>query len=111
MFALFLVVALALGPVSQPALAASNVKNPDSYTYLTISDADSLDPAYSYDTASHLVILNVYEPLFQFEKTSTEKLIPLAAATVPSHENGLISADGRTYTIPIRKGVKFHDGT
>ncbi len=33
------------------------IKNPDTYTYVTISDLDSLDPAWSYDTASHLVIL------------------------------------------------------
>ncbi len=90
---------------------AEAVKNPETYTYVTISDADSLDPAYAYDTASHMVILNVYEPLFQFDKSSTEKMIPLLATKVPSRENGLISADGRTYTIEIRKGVKFHDGT
>lgn len=93
-----------------PAGAARS-KNPDTYTYLTISDADSLDPAYSYDTASHMLILNIYEPLFQFDKTSTSKLIPLVAQKVPSRANGLISADGKTYTIPIRKGVKFSDGT
>jgi peptide/nickel transport system substrate-binding protein len=94
-----------------PAPAASATKNPGVYTYLTISDADSLDPAYSYDTASHMLILNIYEPLFQFDKTSTDKLVPLIAAQVPTRANGLISPDGRTYTIPLRKGVKFHDGT
>jgi peptide/nickel transport system substrate-binding protein len=102
---------LAVGSFPAPALAVLAVKNPGVYTYLTISDADSLDPAYSYDTASHMIILNIYEPLFQFDKTSTEKLIPLIATQVPSRENGGISPDGRTYTIPIRKGIKFHDGT
>ncbi len=102
---------LFVGHAPVPALAAMGAKNPGVYTYLTISDADSLDPAYSYDTASHMVILNVYEPLFQFDKTSTEKLIPLIATQVPTRENGGISPDGRTYTIPIRKGVKFHDGS
>lgn len=94
-------------PVSALALA----KNPDTYTYLTISDSDSMDPAWAYDSASDNVILNVYEPLFMFDKTSTEKMVPLLAEKVPSRENGLISPDGKTYTIPIRKGVKFHDGT
>ncbi|MEK7383398.1 MAG: ABC transporter substrate-binding protein, partial [Elusimicrobiota bacterium] len=86
-------------------------KNPDTFIYLTIADADSLDPAWAYDTASSLVILNIYEPLFQFDRTSTEKLLPLIAEKVPSRDNGLISPDGRTYTIPIRQGIKFHDGS
>ncbi|MBI4425437.1 MAG: ABC transporter substrate-binding protein [Elusimicrobia bacterium] len=87
------------------------VKNPDTYTYATISDADSLDPAWSYDTASHHHILNLYEPLFGFDGASTEKFVGLVASQVPSRANGLLAADGRTYKIPIRKGIKFHDGT
>ena len=93
-----------------PARAQMQVKNPDTLTYLTISDADSMDPAWSYDTASQLVILNVYEPLFWFDGGSLTKLVPLLAAKVPSKGNGLISRDGRVYRIPIRKGVKFQDG-
>lgn len=104
-----LLAALLLGLLSPSARALA--KNPDTYTYLTISDADSLDPAWAYDTASQLIILNVYEPLVMFDKGSTEKLIPILSTKVPTKENGLISADGRTYTFPIRKGVKFHDGT
>lgn len=106
MIRLILVVALILGAAPAPA-----AKNPDAYIYLTISDADSLDPAYSYDTASHMLVLNLYEPLFQFDRTSTSELIPLLATAVPTRENGGISPDGRTYTINLRKGVKFHDGT
>ncbi|MBI4375622.1 MAG: ABC transporter substrate-binding protein [Elusimicrobia bacterium] len=94
-----------------PLFASAQIKNPDTYIYVTISGADSLDPAWSYDTASHNLILNIYEPLFFFDGESTEKLVPLIAAKVPSKENGLISADGKRYTIPIRQGVKFHDGS
>ena len=109
MIRLLLCASLLVGTLPVSALALA--KNPDTYTYLTISDADSMDPAWSYDIASALIILNVYEPLVMFDKASTEKLIPIIAAKVPSKENGLISADGRTYTFPLRKGVKFHDGT
>lgn len=94
-----------------PTSAISQVKNPGVYTYVTISDSDTMDPAYAYDTASHMAMLNVYEPLFQLEGASTSKLIPLVAEKVPSRANGLISPDGKVYTIPIRKGIRFHDGT
>jgi peptide/nickel transport system substrate-binding protein len=91
--------------------AASPVKNPDTYVYLSISDANSLDPAWAYDTASNLIVCNVYENLLAFEGSSTEKLVPLLATAVPTLENGLISKDGLTYRLPIRQGVRFHDGS
>ncbi len=110
MFRTILALCLVAGSLPVSALAAA-VKNPDTYTYLTISDSDSMDPAWAYDNSSDSIILNVYEPLFMFDKASTEKLVPMLAEKVPTRENGLISEDGRTYTIPVRKGVKFHDGT
>jgi len=91
--------------------AGAAVKNPDTYVYVTISDLDSLDPAWAYDTASQLVIYNVYEFLVGYDGSSTERLVPQIATQVPSRENGLLSADGLTYTFPIRKGVRFHDGS
>jgi peptide/nickel transport system substrate-binding protein len=96
--------------LTNSAVAAGG-KNPDVYTVLVGEEADSLDPAWSQDVASMAVILNLYERLFQFEGSSTNRLVPVLADKVPTRENGLISADGRTYVIPIRKGVKFHDGT
>ncbi len=85
--------------------------DPTTYTYLTIAGTDSLDPAWAYDTASGMVILNIYEPLFFFHGASVTKIDPLIATKVPSRENGLISKDGRVYTIPLRRGVYFQDGT
>ena len=87
------------------------MKNPDTCTYVTISDLDSLDPAWSYDSSSRLIILNVYEYLVEYKGSSTEELVPFIATQVPSKSNGLISPDSLTYTFPIRQGVKFQDGT
>ncbi len=87
------------------------IKNPDTLTYVTISDLDSLDPVWSYDSASRLVILNVYEYLVEYNGSSTEELVPFIATQVPSKSNGLISPDSLTYTFPIRQGVNFQDGT
>lgn len=90
---------------------AEDVKNPDTYTYVSINDADSMDPAYAYDTASSEAQLNIYETLFAFEGSSTSKMAPIIAEKVPSRENGLLSTDGKTYRIPIRKDIRFQDGT
>ncbi len=88
----------------------SAIKNPDTLTYVMFSDLDSLDPAWSYDSSSRLIILNVYEYLVEYKGSSTEELVPFIATQVPSKENGLISQDSLTYTFPIRQGVQFQDG-
>jgi peptide/nickel transport system substrate-binding protein len=92
--------------------AFAQVKNPDTFVYATIGDPESLDPAWSYDSASHAIIDNIYEDLLIFSGggVKVKDLKPLLATKVPSRANGLISADGLTYRFPIRKGVKFHDG-
>ena len=103
-----LIVLAALAAAASPGRAA--VKDPGTFTYLTIADVDSLDPAWAYDTASHEILANIYEYLLAFKGGSLKNLEPRLAAKVPSLKNGLISKDGRTYTFPIRRGVKFQDG-
>ncbi len=65
----------------------------------------TLDPADAYELSSFSIITNVGERLYTYEPGSTE-LKPQLAAALPK-----ISADGLTYTIPIRQGVVFHDGS
>jgi len=93
--------------------AAAEIKNPDTFVYATIGDPDSIDPAWSYDAPSHNIVANVYEHLVVFKGggLSIKDLEPRLAEKVPTKANGLVSADGLTYRFPIRKGVKFHDGT
>ncbi len=55
-------------------------------------------------------VLNIYEPLIFFDGAATDRFVPLLSTAVPTLENGLISPDGRAYTFPIRKGIKFHAG-
>lgn len=87
------------------------VKNPDTFIQVSFGDWDTFDYAWAYDTSSHSVIFNVYEPLIFYDGGRTDRFVPGLATTVPSVQNGLVSPDGRTYTFPIRDGVKFHDGT
>ncbi|UPT74891.1 MAG: ABC transporter substrate-binding protein [Elusimicrobiota bacterium] len=93
------------------ASAAEPVKNPDTFTNLEIGEVGGLDPAYPYDASSQSVIQNVYETLIAFKGSSLSEFEPRISEKIPSVANGLISKDGRTYRFPIRKGVKFHDGS
>jgi len=65
----------------------------------------TLDPADTYELAGLNIIYNVGETLYTYE-LGTTNLKPLLATEMPK-----ISEDGLTYTIPLREGVSFHDGT
>ena len=67
-------------------------------------DSVGLDPAYETDGNSFMVCDNIYEALVAYKDESTDIEPGLA-------ESWKISADGKTYTFYLRKGVKFHDGT
>jgi peptide/nickel transport system substrate-binding protein len=84
------------------------VKNPDTFIEATIGEPKTLDPAIAYDTASGEVLENVYEHLIWYDRESTVELIPQLATTVPTLDNGGISADGLNYTFTLREGVNFH---
>jgi peptide/nickel transport system substrate-binding protein len=65
----------------------------------------TIDPADAYELSSFSIITNVGERLYTYDPGSTD-LKPQLATALPK-----ISADRLTYTIPIREGVVFHDGT
>lgn len=65
----------------------------------------TLDPADNYELAGLNIIYNVGESLYTY-KVGTTEIQPLLATAMPQ-----ISADGLNYTIPVREGVTFHDGT
>jgi peptide/nickel transport system substrate-binding protein len=65
----------------------------------------TLDPADAYELRSIALIRNLSDRLYTYDPGSTE-LKPQLATALPK-----LSADGLTYTISLRKGVVFHDGT
>lgn len=92
--------------------AGEPVKNPDTLVELQFGDVVSLDPALAYDIYSYEPVWpNVYETLIIYAGASLDKYEPMLATAVPTLANGLISADGLTYTFPIRQGVHFHDSS
>lgn len=65
----------------------------------------TLDPADSYELSALNIIYNVGESLYTY-KLGTTEIEPLLATAMPT-----ISEDGKVYTIPLRQGVTFQDGT
>lgn len=62
-----------------------------------------LDPTNVNDTLSQTSLRLIYQGLFGFDKDM--KLVPLLAESYESN------ADATEFTIKLREGVKFHDGT
>jgi len=86
----------------------------DASTFLSADEEriSTLDPAAIYDRQSLAVALNIFEPLVIFGTDPVKpSFLPFLSAEVPSRENGLLSEDGLSYAFPIRKGVRFHDGS
>jgi len=67
------------------------------------TDAVSLDPALATDSPSFTVIEHMYETLFEYQADG--QIVPYLATGYR------VSADNLTWTIDIRQGVTFHDGT
>lgn len=67
------------------------------------ADIRSTDPGINRDANSDAVVMNVLEGLVAFREDAT--VGPMLAESVET------SADGRSYTFKLRKGITFHDGT
>ena len=95
-------------PVKETTFAS---KDPKTFVATRFGDAETFDPALVYETAGGEIVQNMYDTLIFYNRDNPVEFVPQLALEVPSAENGGISADGKTYTFKIRKGVKFHDGT
>src|SRR5689334_8937873 len=83
--------------IAAPAYAAKDV------VFAVASTFTTTDPYDANDTLSQAMAKSFYEGLFGFDKDM--KLIPVLA------ESYDVTKDGLVYTIKLRTGVKFHDGT
>lgn len=77
----------------------------DRITIGTTLKPRTLDPADSYELSGLMAIYNLGDTLYTYE-LGTTNLTPRLATEIPT-----ASEDGLTYTIPLRQGVTFHDGT
>jgi ABC-type transport system substrate-binding protein len=71
----------------------------------------TLDPAVAWDVTDVPIVQLVYQGLFRYAARGGAaglELEPCLAESVPSIANGGISPDGRTITVGLRSGVRFH---
>jgi len=71
--------------------------------FAVASTFTTTDPYDANDTLSQAMAKSFYEGLYGFDKDM--KMIPVLA------ESYDVSKDGLVYTIKLKKGIKFHDGT
>lgn len=89
----------ALLPIGAQAQALS--KSP--LNLAMIGEPPSLDPMASTADLVTTIMQHVFEPLYTFDANA--KIIPMLAESLPK-----VSADGKRYSITLRKGVQLHNG-
>jgi peptide/nickel transport system substrate-binding protein len=67
-----------------------------------------LNPHYAGGTKDQDASRVFYEPLASWDTDGN--LVPVLATEVPSRANGGLSADGKSVTWKLKRGVKWHDG-
>src|SRR5204863_1194229 len=87
--------------LSAPALAAP--PRGGAANIAMIGEPQTLDPMASTADLVGTIMQHVYELLYTYDANSN--VVPMLAETMPA-----VSSDGLVYTIPLRKGVKFHNG-
>ena len=68
-----------------------------------------LDPALSYDQEGWTAMYDTYLPLLTYKHASGAEgaeVVPALAESLPKISNG-----GKTYTLTLRKGLRYSDGT
>ena len=97
------ILAAALGVSAAVMPMAAMAQSTSSANLAMVGEPQSLDPMASTADLVGTIMQHVYEPLFTFDANWATQ--PMLAAALPA-----VSADGKTYTIELRKGVKLHNG-
>jgi peptide/nickel transport system substrate-binding protein len=90
----------------EPLAAISpEFKNPDTYVVITgAGEPETLDPAWTYETAGSAKENNIYESLVWFNKDRTDEFVPILSTGWDINDTGDV------WTFNVREGVTFHEG-
>jgi peptide/nickel transport system substrate-binding protein len=104
--ALIALVAVAVAALAGSARSAAPpaLKNGGTLTIALDSDPDALDPTLARTFVGRMVFLDMCEKLYDLN--AKLEIVPQLAASLPT-----FSADKKTVTIKLRKGIRFNDGT
>ncbi|KPF53110.1 peptide ABC transporter substrate-binding protein [beta proteobacterium AAP51] len=75
---------------------------------LSWQGATLLQPHFAGGTKDQEACRIFYEPLASWDRDAN--MVPVLAAELPTRENGGLSADGRSVTWKLKRGVQWHDG-
>jgi len=84
--------------------SSADIKNGGTLTIGLAEEPDALDPTLARTFVGRIVFLAMCEKLYDLD--SHLNIVPQLATALPQ-----VSKDKLTYTIKVRKGVKFNDGT
>lgn len=91
------------------ACGGSSGKEGGTLTGSYASFPDYLDPQLSYTQEGWTAMFDTYLPLLTYKRVNGpegSKVVPGLAESLPKISNG-----GKTYTLTLRKGLKYSDGT
>ena len=94
---------LLVGALAVLALAGTPAYAAKDVVFAVASQFTTTDPYDANDTLSQAMAKSFYEGLYSFDKDM--KMVPVLAEGISASKDGLV------YTIKLRKGIKFHDGT
>ncbi len=104
-----LVLVLAAGSaLGLAACGSSGGKEGGTLTGTYASFPSYLDPALSYEVEGWTAMYDTYLPLLTYahaDGAAGSKVVPALAESLPKISNG-----GKTYTLTLRKGLKYSDG-
>lgn len=96
---------ITIGLHSQPAMSQTSKSSPKVFKYAFTAAETGFDPAQLSDLYSRILTANMFDALYTYDYLARPLIIrPNLAAGMPE-----VSADFKTYTIQLKRGVFFSD--